>query len=312
MIKFKRVNQQYNISPITAGFLVLIVSFFLYQIVGGILTVAFVGSEITKENAGSVRLLTVISQILFLLLTSILFAKLIYDDFYNIFRVRKPNINELVIAILGLIVLVGISQVYMYLQTVAIQNFREANPQYKHIYDILDKLDKLIEESYLKIISAENVFDYFSVVLSAALVPAFCEEFLFRGFVQSSFEKKMKPFWAIIVTSIIFGVFHFNPFAILPLIALGAYFSYLAYATGSIFIPIILHFLNNFFTVSIYYFVKSPELIKTQAETNIPITQLYFSLLFFIFLFILTLLILKRQIEKRKQLEKEFEDEGLS
>ncbi len=300
MIKFDRKLERYSISPIAAGFLVLVVTFLLYQLIGGALTLLFVGVKVTAENAGTVRLLTSISQIIFLLLTTIIFAKIIYNDFETVFKISKPIVQEVLVSTLGLFFLITASQSYLYLQSNVIEYLSTHNESFKSFFSALDKFNEIIEESYLKIISSQNIFDFVSIVLSVALVPAFCEEFLFRGFVQTSFEQKLKPFWAITLTGILFGIFHFNPYAIIPLVALGIYFSYLAFVTESIFVPIILHFVNNFFTVSIFYFTKSEDLVKTQVSSEIPDQTLIISLITAVFLFIASIVILNKMINYRR------------
>jgi membrane protease YdiL (CAAX protease family) len=299
MIKFEPKLDKYTISPVAAGFLVLAVAFFLYQIIGGALTLMLVGTEVTSENAGMIRLLTSISQVLFLLVVSILFAKLIYDDFNTVFKISKPVWKELAVSFFGLILILLASQSYIFLQTNFIKYLSANNESLKAFFSMLDKFNAVVEESYIKIIKSDHVFDYISIVLSIALVPAFCEEFLFRGFVQSSFEQKMKPMWAIILTGILFGTFHFNPYALLPLVALGIYFSYLAYVTQSIFIPVALHFMNNFITVTIYFFTQSEDILRTQVEVEISNTTLLLSFFSTIFLFILTVVILNKMIKLR-------------
>lgn len=311
-MKFEKNYQQYNISPIGAAFLVLFVSFFLYQLVGGLLTFQFVGLQITKENAGYVRLFTSISQIIFMLVLSILFARIIYNDFTNTFKARMFVPVELLISIVGLVIVVFASQVYLYIQSHYIELIKSSNPVIKKILDFFDSLDKMVQKSYIELLAMDNFLDYVSIVISIALVPAFCEEFLFRGFVQSSFEKKLNIFWTIVITSIIFAVFHFNPFALLPLFVLGAYFSYVVYLTDSIFISVILHFLNNFFTITMFAIYKTEDVISAKPETNFSLTYMYVTLIFSAFLLGFTLLILKQQVNKRKIQKKEFENENLS
>lgn len=311
-MKFERNYQQYSISPVGAAFLVLFVSFFLYQFVGGLLTYSFIGLNITRENAGYVRLFTSISQIIFMLLLSILFAKMIYNDFVNVFRTRKIYSVELLISIVGLGILIVASQIYLYIQSYYIEQFKNASAAFKQIMDFMESIDKLVQKSYTEILYMDNFLDYASIVLSIALVPAFCEEFLFRGFVQSSFEKRFSISWSIVITAFFFAIFHFNPFALIPLFLLGVYFSYLVHLTGSIFYSIILHFLNNFFTITIYGIYKTEDVISAKPEINYPVGTLAFSLLFLIFLMIFTLFILKREVEKRKLNQKDIQNEDLS
>lgn len=312
MIKFNRNFQQYSISPVAAAFLVLFVSFFLYQFVGSLFVLGFIGLEITKENAGYVRLFTAVSQIIFMLLLSILFAKIVYDDFTNTFRAKIFTPVELLISIVGLFIIVFASQIYLYIQTHYIEILRKNYSFLKQIFDVLDELGDMVQKSYSNILAIDNFLDYASVVISVALVPAFCEEFLFRGFVQSSFEKRLNVFWSIVLTALIFAVFHFNPYAFIPLFALGAYFSYLVYLTDSIFIPVILHFLNNFFTITIFAVYKTEDLISAKPKTDFSLTSMYFALLFSVLFLVFTLLILKQQVNKRKNQQKDLENENLS
>ncbi len=309
---FERNYQKYTISPVGAAFLVLFVSFFLYQFVGGLLTLQFVGLQISKENAGYVRLFTSISQIIFMLGLSILFAKLIYNDFVNVFRTKKIYSVELLITIVGLVLIILGSQIYLYIQTHYINQLKVSSPTFKQIFDLIESIDKLVQKSYTELLAIDNAIDYASVVLSIALVPAFCEEFLFRGFAQSSFEKSFSLTWSIIITSLVFAIFHFNPLAFVPLFALGAYFSYVVYLTDSIFYSVILHFLNNFFTITIFTIYKTEDVISAKPEINYPVSSMYFGLIFVVFLFGFTLVILKQQVNKRKKTEEAFNNESLS
>ena len=312
MIKFERDYKQYSMSPVSAALLVLFVTFFLYQIVGGIFTLQFVGLEITKENAGLARLFTSISQIIFMFFLTVLFAKAIYNDFTNTFRTRRIYPNELLLSILGLAVIIMASQIFLYIQSHYINLVKEDNPVLKEIFDLIDKLNEMVEKTYSNILYMNNFWDYLSVVISVALVPAFCEEFLFRGFVQSSFEKRWSIPWTIIITSLLFALFHFNPFAIVPLFALGAYFSFVVYLTDSIFYSVILHFLNNFFTITIFAVYKSEDVISAKPEIDYPLSSLFFVLILLVFLFGFTLVILKQQVAKRKLIIKEPDNESMS
>lgn len=298
-------------SPISAAFLVLFVTFFLYQFVGGLFTLQFVGLEVTKENAGLVRLFTSISQIVFMFFLTILFAKAIYNDFTNTFRVRKIYSVELLFSILGLVLIIMASQIFLYIQSYYINLVKQNYPVLKTVFDAIEKLSEMVEKTYSNILYMDNFWDYLSIVISVALVPAFCEEFLFRGFVQSSFEKRWSITLTIIITALLFALFHFNPFAIVPLFALGAYFSYLVYLTDSIFYSVILHFLNNFFTITIFAVYRTEDVISAKPEINYPLSSLYLGLILLVFLFGFTMVLLKKQVDKRKLQFKENENENM-
>ena len=81
-------------------------------------------------------------------------------------------------------------------------------------------------------------------LIATALVPAVCEEFLFRGAVASS----LMPFGkglAIFGSSVLFSFMHENPYQLFYTFIAGLFLGYLYVKTGSILCPTILHFCNN-------------------------------------------------------------------
>ncbi len=69
-----------TINPIGAAFIGLAGGFFLYQIVGGLITVLIFGINVEKAPVNSLRLMTMAGQILFILLPALLFSKWFYQN----------------------------------------------------------------------------------------------------------------------------------------------------------------------------------------------------------------------------------------
>ena len=84
------------------------------------------------------------------------------------------------------------------------------------------------------------------MVLSSAFMPAICEEVAFRGFMLGSLEFKYKPAVAVVFTGLFFAAFHMSLLQFLTIAPLGILMSYFVMKERSIFISIIMHFLNNF------------------------------------------------------------------
>lgn len=100
---------------------------------------------------------------------------------------------------------------------------------------------------------SENVTNPLEIILcivSTAIVPAFAEEFAFRGIFMGTLRKFGDTF-AIITSAIVFGAMHRNisqiPFAFL----LGLVLAYVDCKTNSIIPSIIIHFLNNCYAVTL-------------------------------------------------------------
>ena len=87
-----------------------------------------------------------------------------------------------------------------------------------------------------------------------AFLPAIGEELVFRGMLQPElYRASGNHHVAIWVSAIIFSAFHMQFFGFVPRVFLGALFGYLYFWSGNFLIPMIAHFVNNGFLVSIMY-----------------------------------------------------------
>lgn len=84
--------------------------------------------------------------------------------------------------------------------------------------------------------------------LSTAVLPAVLEEFIIRGIVMQPLRRFGDKF-AIVASALIFGIMHGNMVQIPYTVVAGLFLGYLAIATGSLWPSIILHFVNNFYSV---------------------------------------------------------------
>ncbi len=273
-----------TISPVTAAVTGLIGVFILYQFVGGLLTILIFGMDFKNADMNAVRLMTMGGQILFILFPALLLSKMVYEDVTTVIRFRYPTKNQIIIFSAGMIILIPLLQNYLYIQNYFIEQIAQNNEFIHHLKQLIDKLDKLVEETYGNILKADNFFDALLIVIVVAITPAICEEVFFRGFVQKSFEQKLKPYWAALITALFFGLYHFNPYGLIPLIALGFFLGWSAYTTNSIFIPMILHFINNFTAVTAYFMFGKEELIESNVVPGEGIGE---SVIIFILLLIL-------------------------
>ena len=84
-----------------------------------------------------------------------------------------------------------------------------------------------------------------------ALLPAMAEELTFRGVVQGMFTRnKHVAIWA---TAAIFSFVHMQFYGFLPRMLLGAMFGYMLWWTGSLWVPMLMHFVNNCAAVVVAY-----------------------------------------------------------
>ena len=82
-------------------------------------------------------------------------------------------------------------------------------------------------------------------ILIVALAPAICEEMMFRGFIFSGFRSRYKIVGSVIITSLIFGIYHTSLLRLVSTTMLGAGLAIIVYYTKSIFPSMVMHFMNN-------------------------------------------------------------------
>lgn len=104
-------------------------------------------------------------------------------------------------------------------------------------------------------------------VLMIALLPAFMEEFVFRGIIFNGFRKS-GIFAAIIMSGMCFGMFHMNINQFVYAFLMGCVFALVNEASGSILGSMIMHFMFNFNTVISIQMLKLLPLLNKVAGNS--------------------------------------------
>jgi membrane protease YdiL (CAAX protease family) len=90
-------------------------------------------------------------------------------------------------------------------------------------------------------------------VVLGALVAPIVEELFFRGFLYPALRRRLGVAGGIVVSAVVFGLFHGNAWLIFPTFAIGMILAYLYEREGSLGPPIMLHSLNNLISIVIIY-----------------------------------------------------------
>ena len=87
-------------------------------------------------------------------------------------------------------------------------------------------------------------------VLFIAFAPGLCEELLFRGYCQRRWLDRWSPWSAIMVTSVLFALFHIMPHAVVFAFPIGVWLGYIAWKTDSVWPSIGCHaFVNGLWNI---------------------------------------------------------------
>jgi hypothetical protein len=118
-------------------------------------------------------------------------------------------------------------------------------------------------------LTTQNIGGLLGNLVIVAILPAIGEELLFRGVLQKLIQKMTgSSHGAIWITAILFSALHLQFFGFLPRMLLGALFGYLLEWTGTLWLPMIAHFINNAAGV-IIFFVTGEGLEPDKAETSL-------------------------------------------
>lgn len=82
-------------------------------------------------------------------------------------------------------------------------------------------------------------------ILSTCILAPLCEEFLCRGMMLRGMLATGTPRRAIIWSAALFAIMHLNPWQSIPAFAMGLFFGWIYYRTGSLWLTIALHCFNN-------------------------------------------------------------------
>lgn len=145
-----------------------------------------------------------------------------------------------------------------------------------------DYWEKVFESAFMKT-------DIVDSLLAVSILAPFCEEMLCRGVMLRGLLQHTTPVKAIIWSSFIFALIHFNPWQAIPAFILGAFFGWIYYRTHSIWAVMFMHCVNN--TNATILSRSFPDLGMNQGLMDIMPTQEYIRVYIASFIFVVLIII---------------------
>ncbi len=193
----------------------------------------------------------VAAEWLLLFLPAVLFVVLGRYDFVRTFSLTRPAARGalggavLIAGALPLVWLVG-----------WLQSFVLPIP-----WDLLEGLEELV--------TADTLGRYLWLVTVLAVTPALCEEAVFRGVLLGA-TRTLEPWRVVVLNGVVFGAFHLSfetVIRFLPTAILGMLIAWAVLRTGSIWVGVLMHFLNN---ASIVTLSSIPALREAFSDPQAP------------------------------------------
>ncbi len=205
----------------------------------------------------------VMAQIAFLLLPALFFVRAGGYDPVRTLSLRRPARHQV---LGGMILLAGATPIAWFLAWA--QAFVIEVPT-----EMLEAMSALLV--------ADDPLRLLWLLFMAALVPAVAEETLFRGPVLAGFGSRLPGWVAILLCGFVFGLFHLAPgtaFRFLPTAWLGVVLAWVVWESRSLFLGILLHFVNNAAILLLSVLPATRE-VAGDAEASPPVLLLPLALL---------------------------------
>ena len=289
----KKTNRLERIFIITA---LIIVGLILSLVVSTITTLAS-GSF---SELSVLRIAQISSQIFTFVLPPILYAILVKDNPISALGLNKVKFHWL---------LLGIAMMYIILPLNSA--FAEWNAELKlpesmkALEELMKSMQDAAAEATEKMLNVNNISGLIINIIMIAGLAALGEELLFRSLLQTSLIKICKnAHIGIIIASAVFSFIHFEFYGFLPRLVLGLLLGYMFYFSGSVWVPMLMHFLNNG-TIVVLYFLNNKGItnidLETFGKTSTPI--LIASIIAMIALFYLSIRCSKKEHSEQNIIE---------
>ena len=246
MIRKNNSPQSTNISPVKG--IALLACIFIFCSVITSVIVSFLITHMTAagtamEKSGAAMRISIVIQDVFVFIipavaTAVIMTRL-PAKFLDIDNAPRPSLLLLAIATL--------LAAFPLLNCIVAWNENIHLPaSYSELEAHLRSLEDAAGSTFDSILSSSSVYSLILSILIVGVLAGLSEELFFRGALQKLLTlTRMNPHVAIWLAAFIFSAVHFQFFGFVPRMILGAYFGYLVWWTRCLWIPIIVHAVNN-------------------------------------------------------------------
>ncbi|MCE5348256.1 MAG: CPBP family intramembrane metalloprotease [Bacteroidales bacterium] len=199
-------------------------------------------SGIVESDIPFIRYLLVIQDIsLFIIPSIIILALLTPGNQTCRAYIRKPGLNEVILVVVLAFCIFPVTSITGQLNSGM------------DLPDWLSGVEKWMKEkednadSLIDLLMASTLFSSMVLnIITVAVLPAIGEELIFRGVLQKILCNLFRSgHTAIWVTAFLFSTIHFQFYGFIPRFILGLVFGYLYFWSGTLWLPVIVHFVNN-------------------------------------------------------------------
>ena len=126
-------------------------------------------------------------------------------------------------------------------------------------------MPEFMQKIFLEFSNQNGVFSFITIVIAAPVI----EELIFRGIILNGLLQRYSPVKSIILSSILFGIVHLNPWQFVSALISGVFSGWVYYRTKKLSLSILIHLVNNLVAFVVIYFMD------TETMMNESLSELY-------------------------------------
>ena len=239
--------------------MVLFFAFFFFSIIGMALISLLFGNSTDIQTQ---KINQLILSFFTLLLPPIVVGKLWYEKPWKSYSLHKlPSGRQMILSILLIFSISPFINLLSYInEQMVLPDFLSA------LENKMMEMEGRAGELTKQMLDVSTLNGLFFNLIVMAVMPAFGEELFCRGALQNIFSEKRNKYVAIWIVAIIFSLIHFQMYGFLPRLVLGALLGYLLVWSGSLWLPILVHFINNATIVLMSYFGSENGTLETMEN----------------------------------------------
>lgn len=133
----------------------------------------------------------------------------------------------------------------------------------------INEMQEKNENAFKALLQMRGLGDLLKALFVLAILPALSEEMIFRGILMRTLHRRNKRIGvAIAITAFIFAMVHYNPYGLFAIFFAAVLLGYIYYLTGSLWLSILAHLINNGLQIVLMYIGNSNADMKTFMEAD--------------------------------------------
>lgn len=248
--------------PSGTRLILLLLTFVVGAVVTGLLSSVLMQAGGPDKAVAMLRIATVAQDLLMMGLPALVTALICTRQPVRLLAVAKsPDVRQIVLAIL--VMLVSSPLMSWIIELNASMHLPESMAAFEaKIRAMEDGAAGAVD----MILGPHDIPNLIVSVLIVGVLAGFSEEIFFRGALQRLLATaRIGNIGAIWVAAFIFSAIHMQFFGFVPRLLLGAFFGYLLLWSGSLWLPILAHAINNSLYIILKYTTGSGDLEPTSA-----------------------------------------------